>query len=199
MSEEEGNEVRGTNRNDQEVGLTTSDTLSEDTGVLNTIEIPIAGFWIRAWAYLFDLLVVVSLNGIVIAPVYLLGDVAEFSIGTFTIVGIVSTLISFGYFTVMTKLLGQTLGKMVFGLKVYSYDHLEMTWLDVIFREVVGRYIHQSLLVTNVLYLIVAFSPEKRGLHDRVGRTFVGLESRKTKSIIQKKSEKNNELKPDMA
>ncbi|SES17253.1 RDD family protein [Salisediminibacterium halotolerans] len=144
-----------------------------------------AGFWMRFWAYLFDLLIVVSLNGIVLGLGYFAADLEAVTIGVFTLAGIFTSAVSFGYFTVMTKLTGQTLGKMLFGLRVIAHEDRELTWTDCLFREVIGRYIHQSLVFTNLLYLIVAFSPDKRGLHDRIGHTCVVLEPRKSKRTVR--------------
>ncbi|PYZ93763.1 hypothetical protein CR194_11455 [Salipaludibacillus keqinensis] len=142
-----------------------------------------AGFWIRFWAYLVDLIIVSSLTGILLVPFYLLLNVNELTWGVFTLGGFLSTVTAFGYFTLMTKYFRQTLGKLIFGIKVYSYENSHLSWLDVVFREIVGRFIHQSLVFTNLLYLIVPFSSEKRGIHDRLGHTFVGLEPRKGKVI----------------
>lgn len=148
-----------------------------------SIEVPYAGFWMRFWAYLLDLVVASSLTGIVLFSFNMVINVNELTLGVISAAAVISALTSFVYFTLMTKFYRQTLGKLTFGLKVYSWHNRELTWQDVIFREVVGRFIHQSLGVTNILYVIVAFSPDKRGIHDRIGDTFVGLEPRKTKTI----------------
>ncbi|WP_416151499.1 RDD family protein [Salipaludibacillus sp. HK11] len=147
-----------------------------------------AGFWMRVWAYLVDLFVVSSLNGILLVPLFLAIDV-NLSIGIFTVGGVISTIVAFTYFTLMTKYFRQTLGKQLLGIKVYSYKNEDLTWMDVVFREIIGRYLHQSIVITNILYLFVAFSPEKRGIHDRIGNTFVGLEPRKGRIITVEASE----------
>lgn len=147
-----------------------------------------AGFWMRFWAYLFDLLVAGSLNGIVLGTGYLIADLNELSIGIYTAAGAISAVITFVYFTVMTKIWGQTIGKMVFGIRVIPHEKERLTWMDVIFREVIGRFIHRSIVITNLLYLAVAFTPTKRGIHDRLGDTTVILEPRKGFSVpVQKK------------
>ncbi|MCR6111650.1 RDD family protein [Bacillus sp. A301a_S52] len=148
------------------------------------IAIPYAGFWMRFWAYVVDSIVVWSINGLLFVPLMALTGMANVTWGAIALAAIVVSIVSFVYFSIMTKKLGQTLGKLIFGIKVYSYDKQELTWLDVIFREVVGRYIHQALPVLLFLYAIVAFSPEKRGIHDRLGNTFVGLEPRRSKKMI---------------
>ncbi|WP_280769924.1 RDD family protein [Salipaludibacillus daqingensis] len=170
--------------NENEWMDTSEQSLNTETPNSPYVTIPYAGFWMRVWAYLVDLIIVSSLSGILLVPLYFAMNVDEWTLGIFTVAGIVANLVAFGYFSLMTKYFQQTLGKQIFGLKVYSYtDGAKLTWLDVIFRELVGRYIHQSLVITNILYVVVAFSSEKRGIHDRLGQTFVGLEPRKGKSI----------------
>lgn len=164
-------------------------TTEEIFQTASVVEIPYAGFWMRAWAYLVDLIIISSLSAILLLPLYFSLNTNEVTFGIFTVGGILSTIIGFTYFTLMTKILQQTIGKQVFGIKVYSYKGIALTWLDVIFREIVGRYIHQSLIITNLLYLVVAFSSEKRGIHDRIGNTFVGQEPRKGRYIPLDSSE----------
>jgi uncharacterized RDD family membrane protein YckC len=71
----------------------------------------------------------------------------------------------------MTKYFGQTLGKMVFGLKVVSLKDSTLTWPVVLFREVVGRYISKTVFLLG--YLLVAFLPKKQGAHDYYADTTV--------------------------
>ncbi|WP_246125598.1 RDD family protein [Alkalicoccus halolimnae] len=156
-----------------------------------------AGFWMRLWAYATDLLVTGSLSAAILGLYFLATGGGDLSILTFTISGLLSALITFGYFILMTKLLGQTLGKMVFGIRVLSREKSELSWLDVIFREFVGRFLHRFLFITNLLYLIVAFHPEKRGLHDFLGNSIVVLEKRSTvpagRRIIKTPTEKESD------
>lgn len=137
-----------------------------------------AGFWMRFWAYIIDLIIVSSLNGIIVAPLIFFTNINELTIGIYTIAGFISAVISFGYFIILTKLWRQTLGKRIMGIKVVSVRQEGLSWRDVLMRELVGRYIHQSLVITNILYLIVAFHPDKKGLHDMIADTYVVLERR---------------------
>ena len=77
-----------------------------------------AGFWIRFWAYTVDLIVVMSLRLILVRPSVLLLDLD--TTGFFSLYNILSALIFFSYFVLMTKYFGKHWGKMVFGLKVIS-------------------------------------------------------------------------------
>ncbi|SDK05036.1 RDD family protein [Sediminibacillus albus] len=125
-----------------------------------------AGFWMRFWAYITDLIVVFSLNGILLSPLKFMSDGDTIDIGFWTLAGVLGSIIFYLYFLLMTKYFGQTLGKMLFGLRVVRYDEQSLRWSDLIFREVVGRFIHRVLFLTPLLYLIVAFTNQKQGLHD---------------------------------
>ncbi|MBU9714656.1 RDD family protein [Evansella tamaricis] len=138
-----------------------------------------AGFWMRLWAYLIDLVVISSISGIILTPFFRLTDLSTLNIGIYSIGGILGASISFGYFIILTKKWGQTLGKRILGIKVLPQKEEFLTWKSTVMRELVGRYIHQSLFLTNIIYLIVAFHPEKKGLHDYFADTLVVLEPRK--------------------
>ncbi|SDH32008.1 Uncharacterized membrane protein YckC, RDD family [Alteribacillus persepolensis] len=131
-----------------------------------------AGFWMRFWAYIIDLLIVFSLNGLLLSPLMFM-DQPVTMLGFFTLQGLLSTVTAYLYFLFMTKWLNQTLGKMIFGLKVvHRYGHT-LSWSDLLFREVVGRFIHRSLVFTNIIYIVVGFTNEKQGIHDMFADTRV--------------------------
>mgnify|MGYP001274322047 CR=1 FL=1 len=132
-----------------------------------------AGFWMRFWAYIIDVIVVFSINGIVLSPLLFVNDGAPIEISYWTLNGILAGVIYYAYFLVMTKIFGQTIGKMILGLKVIRENDEPLTWLDLIFREVVGRFLHNVFMILKLLYLVVAFSNEKQGVHDMIGNTRV--------------------------
>ncbi|WP_164669712.1 RDD family protein [Virgibacillus doumboii] len=138
-----------------------------------TVERNYAGFWMRFWAYLADLVIVFSVNGILLTPFRFINDGGGVDVGFWTLTGIVSVIVIYLYFLLMTKYFGQTLGKMIFGLRVVREDAEPLKWNDLLFREVVGRFLHRVFFVTGVLYLFVAFAPEKQGIHDIIGNTRV--------------------------
>ena len=72
----------------------------------------------------------------------------------------------------MTKYLGQTLGKMVLGLKVVSLKEESLSWGTVFFREVIGRFIVRTLMF-GFTYILVGVLPKKQGLHDIFSDTSV--------------------------
>lgn len=135
-----------------------------------------AGFWMRFWAYFLDQIIVFSINGILVYPVLNLFDLMDKKIFFFTVTSILTALISYVYFVVMTKWFSKTLGKQILGLKVISQHEEPLSWGDVIFREVIGRFILQAFFICNLLYVVVAFSPKKVGIHDYIADTYVVFE-----------------------
>ncbi|TFE00916.1 RDD family protein [Jeotgalibacillus salarius] len=135
------------------------------------------GFWIRVCAYLFDLLVIGALNGLLVYPVFRLSGL-EMGSGMFSGVNIVTAIVFFAYFVLMTKFFGQTLGKMIFGLRVVSKEGKRPGWITVIIRELAGRYIYTSITFFGlpflaILYAVAAFTPKKQGIHDIFADTAV--------------------------
>jgi uncharacterized RDD family membrane protein YckC len=122
-----------------------------------------AGFWMRFWAYLLDLVVVGSIVRILIKPVFRMLDIPLSEANIFAPVSIASAVIFYLYFVLMTKYFNQTLGKMVFGLKVVDLKSDQLTWGTILFREWIGRFISATIIVG---YIIVALLPKKQGLHD---------------------------------
>ncbi|GER66989.1 putative membrane protein YteJ [Weizmannia acidilactici] len=130
-----------------------------------------AGFWMRMWAYSLDLIVIQSMKWLIIHPVFRMLKLDLGDSGIFSPISVTSAIVFYGYFVLMTKCFGQTLGKMVFGLKVVTLPPSgKLSWGTVLFREWIGRYICG---VVAVLYLIVAFTPKKQGLHDIFADTAV--------------------------
>lgn len=127
------------------------------------LSIRYAGFWMRFWAYLLDIVVVGSIVRILIKPMFRMLDIPISESSMFAPFSIVSAVIFYLYFVLMTKYLNQTLGKMVFGLKVVSINCNQLNWGSILFREWIGRYISATIIVG---YIIVAFLPKKQGIHD---------------------------------
>lgn len=122
-----------------------------------------AGFWMRFWAYLLDLIVVGSIERILIKPLFRVLDISLTEFNMFAPISIASAVIFYLYFVLLTKYFNQTLGKMVFGLKVVDLHNDKLTWGTCLFREWIGRFISATVIVG---YIIVAFLPKKQGLHD---------------------------------
>ena len=87
----------------------------------------------------------------------------------------------------MTKLCNQTVGKMIFGIRVISKDGAKLKWSTVLFREWIGRII--SVIPFNIPYLVVAFTPRKQAIHDFIADTLViheGAYDKKEKGFYEK-------------
>ncbi|MGG1398668.1 RDD family protein [Bacillus salipaludis] len=129
-----------------------------------------AGFWMRFWAYLLDLIIVGSLVRLLIKPVFRILDISLAEFNMFAPISIASAVIFYLYFVLMTKFFQQTLGKMVLGIKVVDLNMDQLTWGTVLFREWIGRFISATIIIG---YVIAAFLPKKQGLHDLFSDTSV--------------------------
>lgn len=134
------------------------------------LDLRYGGFWMRFWAYLFDLIIIASINGILIKPLFRAIGLPISASGIFTPINIAMAFIFYAYFVLMTKICGQTVGKMIFGLKVIPLKSEQLSWGTVIFREWIGRYISATLLF---LYVVAAFTPKKQAIHDLIADTTV--------------------------
>ncbi|WP_257346601.1 RDD family protein [Pseudalkalibacillus decolorationis] len=123
-----------------------------------------AGFWMRFWAYLLDLIVIGSLYRVVVYPILRGFEIPLDETSMFSVGAVSTTIIFFLYFSLLTRFFGQTLGKMVFAIRVVTKDlNTKVPWSTILFREVVGRFISK---VTWIGYIITGVTPEKKALHD---------------------------------
>ena len=77
----------------------------------------------------------------------------------YTPISIISAIVYYAYFVFLTKFFKQTIGKMVFGLRVEKDNGETLDWVTVLFREGVGRFISNTFFYFP--YLIVAFTPQQ--------------------------------------
>ncbi len=129
-----------------------------------------AGFWIRFWAFLLDGFVITAVGGILVNPIFYFMDWSLSETVWYAPISIISAIIYYSYFVLMTKFFGQTLGKMIFGLRVISLKHEKLTWSDVLFRDWIGRIINSIFMP---LYILVGILPNNQGLHDYFADTTV--------------------------
>lgn len=136
----------------------------------------LAGFWVRFWAYTIDLIVIASIGGLVFKPIFRVFDipVTNPSFLFFSTYKVTMLIVLLLYFLLMTKYLQQTVGKMILGIKVVKQTDTPFTWSDLVFREVIGRFISKLLVVP---YLLVVFTTKKEALHDIFADTYVVHES----------------------
>jgi hypothetical protein len=81
----------------------------------------VAGFWPRFFAYIIDLITIAAISFLLVRPILSLFNIETmpFWLGsTIVYIGVIGAL----YFMLMTKYLGQTVGKIIFGLRVIRQD-----------------------------------------------------------------------------
>lgn len=128
-----------------------------------------AGFWTRLVAFTLDSLIAGALARILVDGVLnLIG--AEISQNLYLPL---KTLVFVLYFT-LTNLAtgGQTLGKMILGLRVVRLDGGNLKKSDILIREFIGRFIH-NFSSLGVLYVITAFTKYKQNISDYFADTSV--------------------------
>lgn len=152
----------------------------------------IAGFWVRFWAYMIDLIIISSIGGLIIKPLF-----RVFSIPITNPIFVLFspykvTLLIFAllYFLLMTKFLQQTVGKMILGIKVIAKEDEPLNWSALVFREVIGRFISKVLVFP---YVLVAFMPKKEALHDLFADTYVVHENVYEKDPVMNELRQNKE------
>ncbi|MFC4771637.1 RDD family protein [Enterococcus hermanniensis] len=131
-----------------------------------------AGFWIRLFAYLVDLLCITAIQTIILGlPAYFIGW--DKSSELTTIYGGLALVIYLGYFIVMTKInQGQTIGKMIFGIQVVCFNEATLSWKTIFVREGACRFILRGSLFM-LGYLVTIFTPNKQHIGDYFSDTSV--------------------------
>lgn len=129
---------------------------------------PYAGFWARCLAMLLD--VVVLYGALKIIERIISGWMPQFI--SICLYLILITL----YFVALTCKYGQTLGKMVVGIRVMrdfgqDQESLEdrnqeraITWDEALLRELIGRTL--SGLCLFIGFIMISFQPKRQALHD---------------------------------
>ncbi len=155
-----------------------TNTVITDTVNPTSINSPTyAGFFVRFAAYIIDLIIVGFALLLVKAPMWLLSFASSSDFLTryilfeFSIWDIFFYLLSVLYFVLMTYSRGATLGKLLFRIRVvYDVPDEKLTFINVLYRETIGRYLSSLLFVG---YILVGATSDKRGLHDMLCNTHV--------------------------
>src|SRR5690625_4513335 len=111
----------------------------------------------RFWAYLIDVIVVFSINGILLSPLVFLNEGYPIEISFWTLNGILAGVIYYVYFILITKYFEQTVGKMILCIKVIRENSEQLLLSDIVFRVLVSHFIDNILFILKLLYLVVAF------------------------------------------
>lgn len=125
-----------------------------------------AGFWIRLYAFLVDL---ICINALSTFFVWLIPT----SMINLQGIAIVESIIYLGYFILMTKLTnGQTIGKMIFGIQVVCFNEARLSWETVLIREGACRFMMQ-VGPFMLAYLVTIFTGKKQHIGDFFSDTSV--------------------------
>ena len=147
-------------------------TSSQEIGFKNT------GMGIRLLAYIIDNLIL-SITFLVIN--FLLSLITKsFDINIltneilfqYTLSDIALYVIRCLYFVLLTYYTSATIGKHIFRIKVVPINESKrMTFIDILYRETIGRYLSQVILCVG--YFMIWFTKDKLTLHDRLCDTKV--------------------------
>jgi uncharacterized RDD family membrane protein YckC len=150
---------------DQNTTIEPTENQVVETTDLKTEDLKFAGFWIRFAALLLDGIVLYGVFFLLrlVLNVDLMRPPAN--------VTFIEYIIMFTYYVSLTVLYGQTLGKMALGIQVVRQDGSPNTWGYIILREVIGKFVSTVILLIG--YIMAGFDSKKRGLHDRIGSTYV--------------------------
>ena len=138
-----------------------------------------AGFWIRFLAYLVDSLIVTLLMAVIWAPsVFVTIRAATSGEGPGALAAIlpflsfvIGTAVGLGYILWFWATRGATPGKKMLGLKIVREDGEEPMGWGTAFMRLVGYMV--SGFVLYIGFLMIAFNPDKMGLHDKIAKTRV--------------------------
>ena len=137
----------------------------------NTPEYVYAGFWVRMFAFMIDMIIVFFLS-IILRIALSFGLPKTEVLFTYSLSDIVIYLFQALYFILFTFNTNTTPGKRLLNLRVVSSD-LEgerLSLPDIIFRETVGRYLSGIFFIG---YIMIGIDKEHRGFHDMLSDTHV--------------------------
>ena len=124
-----------------------------------------AGFGARLLAFIIDMLVISALGKILVRPLLIFLNIGRSKL-FFSPYNLLYLAVYLLYFLLLTKASnGQTLGKMVLGIRVVSLDREEekLTWSNLFYREFLGRFILRRI---KLLYLMALVTRKKQQLGD---------------------------------
>ena len=149
-----------------------------------------AGFWTRFISYLIDMIVIYAISSLLNTISFgLLNKVLDFPILGEESLSYV--IVMFTYFISMTYFFSQTLGKMIMKIKIETNRGDKLNFVDVVYRELVGRLL--TIFLVYIPYLAVVFTNKKKGLHDYIADTVVVKEdfSKLRRQMNEKLESKN--------
>ncbi len=138
-----------------------------------------AGFWIRFLAFMIDYVIIGFLMAIIWAPTFFVSFRAAASgegPGAFAMIlpflsFLLGTAVGLGYNLWFPATRGATPGKKMLGLRIVREDGEEPLGWGTAFMRLVGYMVSGFILYIG--FFMIAFNPEKKGLHDMIAKTRV--------------------------
>lgn len=140
-------------------------------------DVSYAGFWARFFAYVVDSIIVffaLLIVRLVMAGVMAAAEETPLAgniLFQYNLVDIVLYLAQIVYFVLFTYCTGTTPGKRLMNLRVISTDCSKLTFINVLYREVIGRFLCSVFL--GIGYIVAGIDKQKRGVHDMLCDTRV--------------------------
>lgn len=159
------------------------------------INVQFAGFFTRFAAFCIDSFIAGLLLLVVRIPMFvdmiggsngLLSTKVLFEFSGWDIVIYLLTCL---YFVTLTYYSGATIGKRLLKIKVISIDGEKLSFMDVLYRETIGRFL--CTVTMNMGYILVGIDKEKRGFHDMLCDTRVVYDLKGTFNKSNKKKEED--------
>lgn len=120
-----------------------------------------ASFGLRAFAFIVDMLVIGAIYKILINVLGIDLDYEIYGIEMAEILRWIVTILYFVIISLVTK--GQTLGKMIVGIRVVSLTSDKLDLGQILIREIAGRLIQNTIMI---LYLLPIFTSKNQSLID---------------------------------
>lgn len=141
----------------------------------DTPPVHFAGFWIRVAATLLDSLFFIGLNMLIFNPLRRAWGVMD---AYFSFIDLIEIVFDLLYLVLMTWWTGQTLGKIITGIRVIHarQSRGNLSAGQVFLREVIGKFL--SSLPFSLGYMWVGWNQRKQGWHDLLAKTYVIYERR---------------------
>ncbi|KQL46185.1 hypothetical protein AN963_14520 [Brevibacillus choshinensis] len=134
-----------------------------------------AGFWIRVAATMLDSLFLIGINMLIFNPLRRAWGLTD---AFFSFIDLIEIVFDLLYLILLTWWTGQTLGKMILGIRVINarQSRGNLTAGQVFLREVIGKFL--SSLPFSLGYMWVGWNRRKQGWHDLLAKTYVIYERR---------------------
>lgn len=120
-----------------------------------------SSFGLRFLAYMIDMMVI---SAIVSIGKFIFPIDSEAKVLGLVLTDVIYTIVSLAYFTVLSLITrGQSLGKIITGLRVVSVGGGNLSTSQILIREIAGRYIQNKFIF---LYALALVTPKKQSFID---------------------------------